>query len=234
MADKTTAVIVGTGTGLSASLARLLSKQGAQVALAARDTAKLQALVEETGSTAYQCDAADADQVENLFSDIVSTMGTPNLVVYNASRRVRGPITEVDPEEVKQAILVSAFGGFLVAQAAAKLMVPAGSGTILLTGASAGVKGYPHSAAFAMGKFGLRGLAQSMARELHPQGVHVAHIVIDGGIHNPNRERTFSEDRGEDGWLDPDAIAESYLQLHGQHRSAWSWELEIRPWIEKF
>lgn len=232
MVDHETAVIVGTGTGLSASLARLFNREGMQVALAARDVGKLDDLVSEIGANAYSCDARESEQVDQLFSAVTADLGVPSVVVYNASARVRGPITDIDPDEVKNAILVSAYGGFLVAQAGAKAMVPAGRGTILLTGASAGVKGYPQSAAFAMGKFGLRGLAQSMARELHPKNVHVAHIVIDGGIANPHRQRT--QEPGEDKLLEPDAIAESYLQLHRQHRSAWSWELEVRPWVENF
>ena len=156
------------------------------------------------------------------------------MVVFNASARVRGPLVELDPEEVGKAIMTTAFGGFLVAQQAARRMLDAGKGTILLTGASAGVKGFPQSATFAMGKFGLRGLAQSMARELHPKNIHVGHVVVDGGIANPDRGRTQGGDRGEDAWLEPDAIAETYLHLHRQHRSSWSWEIEVRPWVEKF
>ena len=234
MDEQETALIVGTGTGLSASLARILSRDGMRVAVAARDTEKLKGLINEIDGVGFQCDASNPEDVDQLFSSVVENLSTPNLVVFNASRRARGPITEVDRDEVKESILVSAYGGFLVSQAAAKLMMERGSGTILLTGASAGVKGFPQSAAFAMGKFGLRGLAQSMARELHPQNIHVAHIVVDGGIANPARGRTQQGDRGPDAWLEPDAIAESYLQLHRQHRSAWAWELELRPWVEKF
>ena len=232
MADQEVAVIVGTGTGLSASLARLFNQEGMQVALAARDIAKLDDLVRETGGKAYKCDALEGDQVDDFFDSVTADYGVPSVVVYNASARVRGPFIEVDRADVRNAILVSAYAGFLVAQKAAQAMVEAGRGTILLTGASAGVKGYPQSAAFAMGKFGLRGLAQSMARELHPQNVHVAHIVIDGGIANAERGRT--QEPGEERLLEPDAIAQSYLQLYRQHRSAWSWEIEVRPWTEKF
>ncbi len=219
------ALIIGAGDGLSASLARLLAREGYAVALAARDTAKLATLAAETGATTRACDAADAAQVAALFA----AEGDAEVVVYNPSYRTRGPIAELDPVEVQKSLQVSAFGAFLAVREAAQRMLAAGRGTILLTGASAGVKGYPLSAPFAMGKFALRGLAQSAARELHPQGVHVAHIVIDGGIRS-----TLRKDSGQDSLLDPDAIAASYLQLIRQSRSAWSWELEIRPWVESF
>jgi NAD(P)-dependent dehydrogenase (short-subunit alcohol dehydrogenase family) len=158
-------------------------------------------------------------------------MGAPDVVVYNASARVRGAFVDLPPADVAQAIAVSAFGGFLVAQQAARRMIPNRHGAILFTGASASVKGYPQSAPFAMGKFALRGLAQSLARELAPQGIHVAHFVIDGGIRNPGRT---DPPGSPDSMLDPDAIAESYLQILRQPRSAWTWELELRPWVEKF
>jgi short-subunit dehydrogenase len=219
------ALIIGAGDGLSASLARLLAREGYGVALAARNTAKLATLAAETGATTHACDAADAAQVAALFVEA----GKAEVVVYNPSYRIRGPITELDPAEVQKSLQVCAFGGFLAVREAARRMVPAGRGTILLTGASAGVKGYPQSAPFAMGKFALRGLAQSAARELHPKGVHVAHIVIDGGIRSARRPET-----GEDTLLDPDAIAATYLHLIRQPRSAWSWEIELRPWVERF
>lgn len=219
------ALIIGAGDGLSASLARLLSRNGYAVALAARDIAKLAALAAETGASRHATDAADATAVAALFA----TEGDAEVVVYNPSYRTRGPIAELDPAEVQKSLQVCAFGAFLAVREAAQRMQAAGRGTILLTGASAGVKGFPLSAPFAMGKFALRGLAQSVARELHPKGVHVAHVVIDGGIRSARRPET-----GGDTLLDPDAIAESYLQLIRQPRSAWSWELEIRPWGEKF
>jgi len=229
MAEYRTALIVGAGSGLSASLARLFSKNGIQIALAARSTEKLSALSAETGGKVFACDATQSAEVEKLFTDVEAALGAPDVVVYNASFRTRGPLVDLEPAGVEKAIAVSAFGGFLVAQQAARRMLRAGHGTILLTGASAGVKGYPGSAPFAMGKFALRGLAQSMARELHPQGIHVAHVVIDGGIRSARRP-----DAGQDTLLDPDAIAETYLHLIRQPRSAWSWEIEIRPWVEKF
>ncbi len=227
-----TALIVGTGAGLSASLARLFHKEGIRVALAARRTEKLAALCAETQARAYACDAAKREDVEKLFAAVAKDIAVPDIVVYNPSARARGPIAELDPEQVLNALLVSCYGGFLVGQQAAKLMLKAGHGTILFTGASASVKGYAQSAPFAMGKFGLRGLAQSMARELQPQNIHIAHFVIDGGIRQPGDTR--GQDRGPDGLLDPDAIAANYLQIHRQHRSAWTAEIELRPWVEKF
>ena len=234
MSDQDVALIVGVGSGLSASLARRFSNAGMKVALAARDTEKLEGIESETGADLYACDTVEADQVHDLFDSVVRDLGTPTVVVSNASSRVRGTITEIDPDEVKKAVLVTAYGGFLVGQAAAKVMVPAGRGTIMFTGASAGVKGFPMSATFAMGKFGLRGLAQSMARELHPQNVHVVHVVVDGGIRDTSRGRVEGPDDEPDKWLDPEAIAETYYHLHTQHRSSWSWEIEVRPWVEKF
>lgn len=227
---KEVALIVGAGAGLSASLARLCAKQGMAVALAARDAGKLASLARETGAKAYACDAGEASAVERLFADVAKDLGEPNLVVFNASQRVRGPVAELDPAAVQRAIHVTCFGGFLVGQAAAKSMLKRGSGSIQFTGASASVKGYVNSATFAMGKFGLRGLAQSMARELAPKNIHVAHFVIDGGIASEKGGRTDGDDR----WLDPDAIAQTYLHVHQQHRSAWTWEVELRPWVENF
>src|SRR6202451_2911935 len=224
-------VIVGAGAGLSAALARKCAAEGMQVFLAARDAAKLAGLVRETGATAIACDATNAADVERLFA-AADTGGGIDLVVYNASGRARGPIVDLDPAAVEQAIKVTAFGGFLVAQQAAKRMVKQGHGTILFTGASAGVKGYPRSSCFAMGKFALRGLAQSLARELQPQNIHVGHVVIDGGIARESDPR--ANQRGPDGLLDPDAIADAYWALHRQPRSAWTWEVELRPWIENF
>ncbi len=232
MAKNETALIVGAGPGLSASLARRLAKEDVKVAIAARNTDKLSGLVAETGAKPYACDAVDPAQVAKLFAAVKKDLGEPDLVVYNASNRVRGPITDLDPEAVLNAIKISCYGGFLVAQQAAKQMVPRGSGAIFLTGASAGVKGYPNSSTFAMGKFGLRGLAQSLARELHPQNIHVAHFVIDGGISKGKEDPR--NDRGTDGLLQPDSIAETYYSFWRQTRDAWAWEIELRPWVEKF
>ena len=229
--DMKTALIVGVGPGLSASLARLFARHGLQVALASRDPDKLQKLAEETAAASFACEATEPEEVAALFEVVVATQGVPDIVVYNASARARGPVTDLIPEEVARAISVSAYGGFLVAQQAARYMVARGSGAILLTGASASVKGYPNSAAFAMGKFALRGLAQSMARELSPKGVHVAHFIIDGAIRSAGRQDPAD---APDSLLDPDAIAETYWQIANQPRSAWTWEVELRPWVEKF
>ncbi len=229
--DKQLALIVGAGSGLSASIARAFAGAGMKIALAARGIDDLGALAAEVGAKTFACDATKPDAVKRLFADLDRDSGVPGVVVYNASYRTRGPLVELDPAEVEKSILVSAFGGFLVGQEATRRMLPRGSGTILFTGASASVKGYAQSAPFAMGKFALRGLAQSMARELGPQGIHVAHVVVDGGIRSARRPE--AADR-PDALLDPDAIAASYLHLVQQHRSAWTFELEVRPWVEKF
>lgn len=221
------ALIVGAGPGFSASLARVIAREGYAVALAARDTGKLADLAAETRATTHRCDAADPASVAALFE--TPEARAAEVVLYNPSWRVRGPVTELDPEDVRRSLEVCAFGAFLVAQAAARLMLPRGRGTILLTGASAGVKGFARSAPFAMGKFALRGLGQSLARELHPQGVHVVHIVVDGGIRSGRRA-----DPGNDSTLDPDAIAEAALAAIRQPRNAWSHEIELRPWTETF
>jgi NAD(P)-dependent dehydrogenase (short-subunit alcohol dehydrogenase family) len=232
MAAKEVALIVGVGPGLSASLARLFANEGMSVALASRSIGKLAELQRETGAKAYTCDAQSPADVDALFKNVVHDLGTPDVVVYNPSNRARGPITDLDPDAVKTVLMISAYGGFLVAQAAARLMIARGSGSILLTGASASVKGYPNSSSFAMGKFALRGLAQSLARELQPKNIHVAHFLIDGGIQKENDPR--SNERGHDGLLLPDEIAKTYLFAHRQHRTAWTWEFEVRPWVEKF
>ncbi len=225
------ALIVGAGSGLSASLARLLSKSGMQVALAARDADKLAALAKETGAKVFSCDASQSEHVDRLFKDLETDFGAPDTVIYNASFRTRGAIVDLKPADVQKAIAVTAFGAFLVGQAAAKKMLPNKHGAIFFTGASASVKGYAQSAPFAMAKFALRGLSQSMARELGPQGIHVAHFVIDGGIRS---ERRIEPADAPDSFLDPDAIAQTYLAILQQPRNAWSLEMEVRPWVEKF
>ena len=225
------ALIVGAGSGLSASLARLFSREGLQVALASRNPERLASLAQETAATTFACEASEPEEVGGLFDAVIATQGVPDVVVYNASARARGPIADVDPDAAAKALAVSAYGGFLVGQQAARHMLPRGSGAILFTGASASVKGYPQSAIFAMGKFALRGLAQSMARELAPQGIHVAHFVIDGGIRSAARRDPADK---PDSFLDPDAIAASYWHVVQQPRSAWTWEVELRPWVERF
>jgi NAD(P)-dependent dehydrogenase (short-subunit alcohol dehydrogenase family) len=226
-----TALIVGTGPGLSASLARLFAGKGLKVALAARTADKLASLAAETGASVHACNAADPAAVAALFDAVEARHGAPDVVVYNASARVRGALVDLPPDDVKRAIEISAFGAFLVSQQAVRRMLPNRHGAVLLSGATAGVKGFALSATFAMGKFALRGLAQSMARELSPQGIHVAHFVIDGGIRSAARPVPTDK---PDSLLDPDAIAETYWATLNQHRSAWSWEVEVRPWVEKF
>jgi NADP-dependent 3-hydroxy acid dehydrogenase YdfG len=229
-----TALIVGAGPGISASFARLLARNGIKIALAARNTEKLQALSDETGAKTFATDAADAAQVKRLFADVTDQIGEPDIVLYNASGRVRGALTELDPAEVETALRISAFGGFLVGQEAARRLLARPleqRGAILFTGASASIKGFARSSSFAMGKFALRGLAQSMARELAPQGIHVAHFIIDGAVRSALR--TDPADKPAS-MLDPDAIAETYWQILQQPRSAWTWEVELRPWVENF
>jgi NAD(P)-dependent dehydrogenase (short-subunit alcohol dehydrogenase family) len=232
MAARERALIVGAGAGLSAALARRCAGEGMDVVLAARDTQKLGALARETGAVLIACDASRVDEVDKLFAAVDAGGDRLDLVIYNASGRARGPVAELDPAAVDNAIRVTAFGGFLVARQAATRMLRQGHGTILFTGASASVKGYPNSSSFAMGKFALRGLAQSIARELQPHNIHVGHIVIDGGIAKAGDPR--ANERGPDAMLLPEAIAETYLQLHRQHRSAWAWEIALRPWVENF
>jgi NAD(P)-dependent dehydrogenase (short-subunit alcohol dehydrogenase family) len=226
-----TALIVGVGAGLSASLARLLAKAGMAVALAARRAVELAPLAKEVGGKAFACDATKIAEVARLFADVETELSAPDVVIYNASYRARGPLVDLDPDDVAKALAVTAFGGFLVAQEAVRRMLPQGRGALLFTGASASVKGYAQSAPFAMGKFALRGLAQSLARELSPRGIHVAHVVIDGGIRSARRP---DPPEATDSTLDPDAIARTYLDLLRQERSAWAWEIELRPWVEKF
>lgn len=229
--DLRTAFIVGAGPGLGASLARELRREGLQVALGARNVAKLEGLAAETGAFAVAIDAVDRESVSAAFRRVEERLGAPDVVIYNAGGRVRGPITELDPGAVRAALEVTAFGGFLVAREAVNRMLPRGAGAILFTGASASVKGYAQSAPFAMGKFALRGLAQSLARELAPQGIHVAHFVIDGGIRSAARR---DPEGAPDSLLDPQAIARTYLHVLRQDRSAWTWEIELRPWVERF
>jgi NAD(P)-dependent dehydrogenase (short-subunit alcohol dehydrogenase family) len=229
--DYKTALIIGAGSGLSASLARLLSKSGLNVALAARNPDKLADLAGETGAKVFACDASKEDQMAKLFADIDAVLGAPDVAIYNASFRTRGAFVDLVPADVEKAITITAYGAFLMAQQAAKRMLPNRNGAILFTGASASVKGYAKSAPFAMAKFALRGLSQSLARELQPQGIHVAHFVIDGGIRS--ERRVEAPDR-PDSMLDPDAIARTYLDILRQPRSAWTSEIELRPWVENF
>lgn len=229
--DNTGILIVGSGSGLSASLARLFAREGFSVFLAARNTAKLADICAETRAKAFACDVSDARQVTALFERLDQESASLDIVIFNASARTRGPFVDLDVSEIERSLITNGLGGFCVAQQAAKRMLPRGRGAILFTGASASIKGYPQSAPFAMGKFALRGLAQSMARELAPKGIHVAHFVIDGRIANPGRSEPANQ---PDSMLDPDAIAASYLHIVRQPRSAWTFEVELRPWLETF
>lgn len=226
-----TALIVGAGPGISASLARRLSALGVGVGLAARDVKKLQDMADETGAKTFTADASDAAAVGRLFLETQRLLGEPDVVIYNAGARVAGRLADLDPAAVERCIATNAFGAFLVAQEAARRMEPRAHGAILFTGATAGVKGFAKSAPFAMGKFAVRGLAQSAARELGPKGIHVAHFIIDGGVRSASRP-----DRPDnpDGTLDPDAIAQTYIDVLSQPRSAWSFEVDLRPWTEQF
>ena len=226
-----TALIIGAGAGISASLTRLLAGAGLSVAVAARNVDKLTTLIDEIGAHAFAADASDPDSVSKLFQQVDEKIGGPDVVVYNASARAQGSITDIDPETFRKSWEVSTFGGFLAAQQAARRMIPNGQGAIFFTGATASVKGFALSGAFATEKFGLRGLAQSVARELSPKGIHVAHFVIDGAVENPKR---FGQPHGPDSLLSPDAIAQTYVDVLSQHRSAWSLEVELRPWVEHF
>lgn len=225
------ALVVGAGSGISAAVARALAREGVRVGLAARDAGKLASLAGEIGAECFAADASRPDEVERLFTQFVAAVGAPDIVVYNASARAPGPVADLDPETVRAAIETTAFGGFLVVRQAARHMVPRGRGTILLTGASASVKGFAHSAAFAMGKFALRGLAQSAARELGPKGIHVAHVIVDGAVRG---ERRPDPAETPDSTLSPEGIAQTYLALVRQPRDAWSFEVEVRPWVERF
>ena len=220
-----TALIIGAGSGLSASLARKFAARGNRVVLAARNPADLSALAEETGATCVACNARDRGDMQRLFDGID---GDLDVAIYNPSARVRGPINELDAAAAEDAVLGTSYCAFLMAQHAARRMLPKGKGALLFTGASAGVKGFPNSSVFAMGKFALRGLCLALARELHPQGIHVGHFVIDGGI------ATAETDNSQESRLDPDAIADSYLHFLDQPRSSWAWEIELRPWVERF
>ena len=230
------ALIVGVGSGNSASFARALAADGYQVVLAARNIDKLESLCDAIGARAMRCDASSAESVAELFADMRQEIGIAEVVLYNPSAYTAGPITNLDPDLVLDSYLQTAFGGFLVAQQAAIGMKQIGHGAIFFTGATASVKGFPNFAPFAMGKFALRGLAQSLARELGPQNIHVAHFIIDGGIASPGRDLDSETpaSNADDSQLEPDAIAQTYMALLKQHRSAWAHEIDLRPWVESF
>jgi NAD(P)-dependent dehydrogenase (short-subunit alcohol dehydrogenase family) len=243
MPEQEIAVVVGVGPGLGASLARRFAKAGMAVALAARTPDKLAALAKEMKSLggeghAYACDATAPREVESLFGRVQADLGTPHLVVHNASAFMRKSILDTTVEEFERCWRVSCLGGFLVGAAAARAMLPrieagGAGGTILFTGATASLRGGAMFHNLAVGKFGLRALAQSMAREFQPKGIHVAHAIIDGQIAG-ERSGYRRDERGPDAFLEPDAIAEAYYQVHRQPRSAWTLEFDLRPWVEKF
>jgi NAD(P)-dependent dehydrogenase (short-subunit alcohol dehydrogenase family) len=230
---KEVALIVGVGPGLGAALARRFAQGGFAVAVAARDGSKLETLAREVGGRGYACDATDAASVQRLFDDVRRDLGAPSVAIYNAGAFAPGSVLDTNAAEFERCWRILCLGGFLVGQHAARAMVESGRGTILFTGATASLRGGANFANLAVGKFGLRALAQSMARELGPKGIHVGHVIIDGQIRS-ERYAHLEKERAPDGLLDPAAIAESYWHLHRQPRSAWTLELDLRPWVEKF
>ena len=221
-----TALIVGAGPGISGAFARALKLAGYRVALAARDQARLEPLAQALGASAFCTDASDSESLRDLFAQVEASLGAPEVVLYNPSARVRGDLLSLNPKAVADAVNVTAIGAFVVAQEAARRMLPRGRGAIFFTGATAGIKGFAKSSAFAMGKFALRGLAQSLARELSPAGIHVAHFVIDGGV---RKDGSCGNDA-----LTPQGIAQAYMAVLAQPRGAWSWEIELRSYQESF
>jgi len=236
MSEKQVAVIVGVGSGLGFALVKRFAKAGMAMAMAARNREKLEQLLEKEpieGARAYACDATDQAAVDRLFKEVDRDLGPPEVVVFNAGAFQPGGILEIDPAEFERCWRIGCLGGLLVGQAAARRMVANGRGTILFTGATAALRGSARFANLAVPKFGLRALAQAMARELGPQGIHVGQVIIDGQIRS-ERYAHLEAERGPDSLLEPDAIAEMYYQLHAQPRSAWTLELDLRPWSEKF
>ncbi len=236
LAQSRTAIVAGVGPGLGWALVRRFAAADMQVAMAARNQEKLSSLLERepmTGVRAYECDVADRASVERLFEQAAQDLGDPDLVVFNAGAFQRGGILDIDAADFERCWRVGCLGGFHMGQEAARRMLDRGQGTIIFTGATASLRGSAGFANLAVPKFGLRALAQSMARELAPKRVHVAHVIIDGQIAS-ERYSHLLEERGPDSLLSPDAIAETYLQLHLQHPSAWTFELDLRPWVERF
>ena len=237
MAETIAVLGVGPSRGLGAAIARRFAAGGFRVFIAGRNAERLKEVAAEvgaSGATPIVTDVTEPDQVRAFFDQVEADAGVPDAVVYNAGNNKQVAFLDIEPDMFEEFWRGCCFGGFVGGQEAARRMLPRARGSILFTGASAGVKGFPQSAPFAMGKFGLRGLAQSMARELHPKNIHVVHVVVDGGIRSERRGRDGRDERGPDAWLDPDAIADTYYHLHGQHRSSWSWEIEVRPWVENF
>ena len=236
MAAEQTAIVTGVGPGLGWALVKRFAAAGMQVAMAARNHEKLAALLESEPLAkvrAYECDVAERASVERLFADVARDLGEPDLVVFNAGAFQRGGILDIEPADLERCWRVGCLGGFHVGQEAARSMLNREQGTIIFTGATASLRGSAGFASLAVPKFGLRALAQSMARELALKGIHVAHAIIDGQIAS-DRYSHLADERGPDSLLSPDAIAESYFQLHLQHRSSWTFELDLRPWVERF
>ena len=236
--DGQVAFIIGAGPGLGLALTRCFTRAGMHTGIAARSGKRLQSMQQElqaTGSmvTTYACDTTDAKQVSKVFGKLQNDLGIPDLVVYNAGAYQPARVVDIDVADFESCWRVGCLGGFLCGREAARIMLKAGRGTILFTGATASLRGGAGFANLAVGKFGLRALSQSMARELGPENIHVAHVIIDGQIMS-ERYAELAGIRPADGLLEPDAIAVNYLQLHKQHRSAWTQELDLRPWVEKF
>ncbi len=233
------AVVVGAGEGLGAGLARQFSSAGMDVAVASRNPENAERIAERTSGitggrvNGYACDTVEEADVTGLFARVTAELGEPQLVVYNASGFMMRSVLEIDVDDFVGQWKVTCLGALIVGREAARRMVKRGSGTVIFTGATACYKGSARFAGFAVGKFGLRALAQSMARELGPEGVHVALVNIDGQINGPAHAHEIPE-RGIETLLDPDAIARTYLDLHGQHPTAWSHEVDLRPAGERW
>ena len=228
---KNSVLIVGAGKGLSSSLARLFHSHGYRVGLVARNINKISNLSKEINASLFQFDVSKPDFVHKLFKDVDKDLGNLDLVIFNPSKRFAGAIEELNANQVKEALDITCYAGFLVAQQATKRMLKLGKGSIFFTGASASIKGFANSSAFAMGKFGLRGLAQSLARELHPKNIHICHFIIDGIISKKGTSENSNHDNNK---LDPDEIAKNYHNIYLQEKNCWTWEIELRPWLEKF
>jgi len=236
MQSPKTAIIFGVGPGLGWALARRFVAENMQVGVVARDKAKLDTVIESggyVGVRAYGADVSNHEDVSRVFDSVDRDLGEPDIVVFNAGAFQKNNVLDIDPADFERCWRIGCLGGLLVGQAAARRMTKRGHGTIIFTGATAALRGSAGFANLAVPKFGLRALSQSMARELGPQGVHIGFVIIDGQIES-ERYQHLIKDRGEDSLIAPDAIAELYLQLHLQPRSAWSHEIDVRPWSEKF
>ncbi|HZJ66943.1 MAG TPA: SDR family NAD(P)-dependent oxidoreductase [Kofleriaceae bacterium] len=227
------AVVIGAGPGLGAAVVRRFAREGFQVGVVARKRETVEPIAQAVGGRAYAADATDAAQVAKLFAQIREELGAPDVLIYNASAFKMGGILEVSPEEFEDCWKVGCHAAFLCAREVLPAMVERGAGTILLTGATAAVRGSARFSCLAVGKFGLRALGQSIAREFGERGVHVAHVIVDGQIDSP-RARAWAPQRPDRSFLAPDAIAETYWHLHMQHPTAWTQELDLRPAVEKF